>query len=87
MPARGVVPPLVGLVLVPEHLAPRHAADVADLVVPDAELGRRVEHRVDVQRRARRLAREQAEPLYERLLQLVGEVVLRAEEDHAALGD
>jgi len=61
--------------------------DDADLVVLAAVLPRRVADGVDVQARGRRLARELAEALDELLLQLVGDAVLGAEEDDAALGD
>jgi hypothetical protein len=64
-----------------------HRADGADLRVAAAELALRVEQRVDVQARGRGLAGQRAEALDELLLQVVGQAVLRAEEDDAALGD
>lgn len=87
VPLGRVVAPLVRLLLVPEHLPARHRRDVADLGVPDPELGRVVQHRVDVQRGRTGLAAELAEPLDEPLLEFVGEVVLGTEEDDTALGD
>jgi len=62
-------------------------ADGADLGVASAELPLRVEDRVDVEARGRRAARELAEAEDELLLQVVGQVVLGAEEDDPALGD
>jgi hypothetical protein len=69
------------------HLARLLGADNADLVVAAAEPAARVADRVDVQPRRRGLARERAQALRQLLLQLVGQVVLRAEEDDAALRD
>jgi len=42
---------------------------------------------VDVQARGLGLAGKLAEAVYELLLQVIGQVVLRPEEDNAALGD
>lgn len=61
--------------------------DDADFVVAAAVLTRRVADGVDVQARGGGLAGELAEALDEFLLEVVGEVVLLAEEDDAALGD
>lgn len=61
--------------------------DDADLVVLAAELAAGIADGVDVQARGRRLARQLAEAVDELLLQVVGQVVLGAEEDDAALGD
>ncbi len=61
--------------------------DDADLVVLAAELAAGVADGVDVQARGGGLARELAEAVDELLLQVVGQVVLGAEEDDAALGD
>lgn len=61
--------------------------DDADFVVATAVLARRVADGVDVEARGGGLAGELAEALDEFLLEVVGEVVLLAEEDDAALGD
>lgn len=62
-------------------------ADGADFRVAAAQLALGVEDRVDMQLRRLRLAAELAETLNELLLEIVGEVVLLAEEDNATLGD
>ncbi len=62
-------------------------ADGADLGVGPAPLALRVEDGVDVQARRGRPARQLAQTEDQRLLQLVGQVVLGPEEDDAALGD
>ena len=49
MPLRGVVAPLVGLVLVAEHLLAGQRADGADLGVWDAEFAGVVQDWVDVE--------------------------------------
>ncbi len=77
---------LVGLRLAVE-LAVLDRANGADLRVVAAQLALRVEDGVDVQARRRRPARQLAQPEDERLLQLIGQVVLGAEEDDAALRD
>jgi hypothetical protein len=61
--------------------------DDADLVVLAAVLAGGVADGVDVQSGRCGLARQLAQPVDQLLLQVVGEVVLGAEEDDAALGD
>lgn len=78
---------LVGLRAVSEHLFAREGADGADLGVGDAELVGVVEDGVDVQGGVGGFAGLLAESVDELLLEVVGEVVLGAEEDDAALGD
>lgn len=62
-------------------------ADDADLIVTSAETAASVNHRVDVQLRSLWLARELTQTLYELLLEIVGDVILLAEEDNTALRD
>lgn len=59
----------------------------ANLIVLDAKLVGAVEQRVDVEGRVLGLLGGLAETLGQDLLQLVGQVVLLAEEDDTALGD
>jgi hypothetical protein len=61
--------------------------DDADLVVTAAVLTGGIADGVDVQARGLGLAGKLAEAVYELLLQVIGQVVLRPEEDNAALGD
>lgn len=86
VPLRGVVASLVLLVRVREELLAVHRGDVADLGVV-AEFSGPVEHGVNVQCRCRGLTGQLAQALYKFLLELVGEVVLCAEEDDASLAD
>lgn len=83
----GLVVAALVLLEAPVELAVLHRRDDADLVVLAAAVARGVDDGVDVQARRRRLARQLAEPLHELLLQVVGDVVLLAEEDHAAARD
>lgn len=62
-------------------------ADRADLGVVAAAFALRVQQRVDVQSRGGGTTSQLSEADDELLLQFVGEVVLGAEEDDAALGD
>lgn len=87
VPACGVVAALVGLVGVGKHLLARHGRNMRDLIVAHAKFRGAVEHRVDVQRGGGRLAGKDSQGLDKLFLQLVGEVVLGAEDDHASLGD
>jgi hypothetical protein len=60
-------------------------ADSADLGIIAAAVALRVEKRVDVQTGRSRPASQLSQAENERLLQFVGEIVLGAEEDDAAL--
>lgn len=86
MPLRGVIVSLVLLVRVCEELLAAHRGDVADLRVV-TEFPGPIEHGVDVQCRCRGLAGQLAQSLDELFLELVGEIVLCAEEDDASLAD
>lgn len=77
---------LVGRVLAVELLV-LHGADGADLRVLAAELALRVEDGVNVQARSLGSAGELAEAQDKLFLQVIGEVVLGAEEDYPTLGD
>lgn len=68
------------------QLLGRHRRYDADLVII-VQLTTRIVDRVDVQLGGGGLARELAEALDELLLEVIGDVVLLAEEDDAALGD
>lgn len=61
--------------------------DDAYLVVSGAVLALGIADGVDVQPRSRGLARQLAESVNKLLLQVIGQVVLGAEEDNSALGD
>jgi hypothetical protein len=61
--------------------------DDADLVVIPPVLTTRIGDGVDMKTRGLGLAGQLAEPVDQHLLQVVGEVVLSAEEDNAALRD
>ena len=67
------------------HLLACHRADVTYGVIAYAELGCAVQHWVNVQARRRRFAAELAKPMHQLLLQLIREIVLRAEEHDATL--
>ena len=64
-----------------------HGADDADLGIVAAELPARVEQRVDVQAGLGRAAGEPAEALNQLLLQVICQVILRAEHHDTALRD
>lgn len=72
--------PLVELVML-------DGADGADLGIAATELTLRVEDGVDMQARRLRPASEFAESENQFLLQIIGEIVLRTEEDNTSLGD
>lgn len=86
VPLGGVIPAGVGLLAVFEQLLAADGRDDADLWVV-SELTGPVEDRVDMQCRRGRFPCQLAQALDELLLQVVGQVVLFAEEDHAALAD
>jgi hypothetical protein len=87
MPLRSIIAAPICLSVVLEDLLASLRADSADLGVLDAKLGGVVEHRMDVQSRSWWFLRELAETIYKLLLQIVGEIVLRAEEDNTAARD
>ena len=85
MPLRGVVAPLnIPLIGLEQHLA-RDGADVADLRIINTELRGVVQYGMDMETGGRWLAAQLAEAVDELLLEVIGEVVLGAEEDNAAL--
>lgn len=73
--------------LPPVQLAALDRADCADLGVVPAELTGVVEDGVDVKPGRLGASCQLSEPQDELLLKVVGELVLRAEEDDATLGD
>lgn len=66
-------------------LFPLDGADDANLGVVAAELPARVEQRVDVQARLGRAAGEPTEAFNQLLLQVIGQVILRTEDNNTAL--
>jgi hypothetical protein len=62
-------------------------ADDADLVVSSTETPSRVDHWMNMQFRSGWFAREFAKTLSELFLEIVVEIILRAEEYNAALGN
>lgn len=62
-------------------------ADDTDLVVASTKTSTSIDDRMDVQFRSLWFARELAQTLHKLLLEVIGDVVLLAEEDHTALRD
>lgn len=60
---------------------------MGNLIVTNAEFRCTIQHWVDMQRGSGRFAREDPERLDELFLQLVGEVILSAENNYTPLGD
>lgn len=87
MPLGCIVAALVGLKLVLEELLPVLGADLGNFVIANAEFGGVVEDGVDVEGRIGGFTAKLAETMDEVFLEVVGQVVLGAEEDDAALGD
>ena len=87
MPSGGIISSLVisCSVRIPEQFLPGDGADLANLCIGNAKLGCIVQHWMDVKRRCLGLAGQLAHTLHEDFLEVVGEVVLGAEEDDASL--